>query len=35
MKLDKKDLLSAIFAADDIEEECRLLRRLSEEMVKA
>ncbi len=28
-------LVSAIFAADDIEEECRLLRRLSEEMVKA
>lgn len=28
-------LVSAIFAADDIEKECRLLRRLSEEMVKA
>lgn len=28
-------LVSAIFAADDIENECRLLRRLSEEMVKA
>lgn len=27
-------LVSAIFAADDIEKECRLLRRLSEEMVK-
>ena len=27
-------LVSAIFAADDIESECRLLRRLSEEMVK-
>lgn len=26
-------LVSAIFAADDIESECRLLRRLSEEMV--
>ena len=26
-------LVSAIFAADDIEDECRLLRRLSEEMV--
>jgi len=26
-------LVSAIFAADDIERECRLLRRLSEEMV--
>lgn len=26
-------LVSAIFAADDIENECRLLRRLSEEMV--
>ena len=28
-------LVSAIFAADDIENECRLLRRLSEEMVNA
>lgn len=28
-------LVSAIFAADDIEKECRLLRRLSEEMVNA
>lgn len=28
-------LVSAIFAADDIEGECRLLRRLSEEMVGA
>lgn len=28
-------LVSAIFAADDIESECRLLRRLSEEMVNA
>lgn len=28
-------LVSAIFSADDIEKECRLLRRLSEEMVKA
>ena len=28
-------LVSAIFAAEDIENECRLLRRLSEEMVKA
>ena len=28
-------LVSAIFAADDIENECRLLRKLSEEMVKA
>ena len=28
-------LVSAIFAADDIENECRLLRSLSEEMVKA
>lgn len=27
-------LVSAIFSADDIEKECRLLRRLSEEMVK-
>ena len=27
-------LVSAIFAADDIENECRLLRKLSEEMVK-
>ena len=26
-------LVSAIFAAEDIESECRLLRRLSEEMV--
>ena len=28
-------LVSAIFAADDIESECRKLRRLSEEMVNA
>jgi len=28
-------LVSAIFACDDIERECRLLRRLSEEMIKA
>ena len=28
-------LVSAIFAAEDIERECRLLRRLSAEMVKA
>ena len=28
-------LVSAIFAADDIENECRLLRKLSEDMVKA
>lgn len=28
-------LVSAIFASDDIESECRLLRRLSEEMVNA
>ena len=28
-------LVSAIFAADDIESECRQLRKLSEEMVKA
>ncbi len=28
-------LVSAIFAAEDIESECRLLRRLSEEMVNA
>jgi len=28
-------LVSAIFAADDIEQECRLLRKLSEEMVNA
>ena len=28
-------LVSAIFAADDIESECRQLRRLSEEMVNA
>lgn len=28
-------LVSAIFAADDIESECRLLRKLSEEMVNA
>ena len=26
-------LVSAIFASDDIENECRLLRKLSEEMV--
>ena len=28
-------LVSAIFAADDIEEECKVLRKLSEEMVRA
>ena len=28
-------LVSAIFAAEDIEGECRLLRKLSEEMVRA
>ncbi len=28
-------LISAIFSADDIEKECRILRSLSEEMVKA
>lgn len=28
-------LVSAIFAADDIESECRLLRKLSEDMLKA
>jgi thiamine-phosphate pyrophosphorylase len=28
-------LVSAIFAADDIESECRVLRKMSEEMVKA
>lgn len=28
-------LVSAIFAAEDIEEECKVLRKLSEEMVKA
>lgn len=28
-------LVSAIFSADDIESECRMLRRLSEEMLKA
>ena len=28
-------LVSAIFAAEDIESECRLLRKLSEEMVNA
>ena len=28
-------LVSAIFAADDIEQECRLLRKLLEEMVNA
>ena len=28
-------LVSAIFAADDVESECRLLRKLSEEMVNA
>lgn len=28
-------LVSAIFGAEDIENECRLLRRLSEEMVNA
>ena len=27
-------LVSAIFAAENIEEECRLLRRISEDMVK-
>ena len=28
-------LVSAIFAAEDIEEECKVLRKLSEEMVRA
>ncbi len=28
-------LVSAIFAAEDIEEECKVLRKLSEEMIKA
>ncbi|MBR2045568.1 MAG: thiamine phosphate synthase, partial [Agathobacter sp.] len=28
-------LVSAIFAADDIESECRMLRKMSEEMVNA
>ena len=32
-KVDGVALVSAIFAADDIEGECRLLRKLSEEMV--
>ena len=33
--IDGVALVSAIFAADDIESECRILRKLSEEMVKA
>ena len=33
--VDGDALVSAIFAADDIESECRLLRKLSEEMVNA
>ncbi len=33
--IDGVALVSAIFAADDIESECRLLRQLSEEMVNA
>lgn len=33
--IDGVALVSAIFAADDIESECRLLRKLSEDMVKA
>ena len=33
--IDGVALVSAIFAADDIENECRLLRKLSEDMVKA
>ena len=33
--VDGVGLVSAIFAADDIENECRLLRKLSEEMVNA
>ena len=33
--IDGVALVSAIFAADDIESECRTLRRLSEEMVNA
>lgn len=33
--VDGAALVSAIFAADDIESECRLLRTLAEEMVKA
>lgn len=32
--IDGVALVSAIFAADDIESECRLLRKLSEDMVK-
>ena len=34
-KVDGVALVSAIFAAEDIEGECRLLRKLSEEMVNA
>ena len=34
-KVDGAALVSAIFSAEDIESECRLLRKLSEEMVKA
>ena len=34
-KIDGVALVSAIFAAEDIESECRLLRALSEEMVSA
>ena len=34
-KVDGVALVSAIFAAEDIESECRLLRKLSEEMVNA
>lgn len=33
--VDGAALVSAIFAADDIEQECRFLRKLSEEMVNA
>ena len=31
--IDGVALVSAVFAADDIEKECRILRRLSEETV--
>lgn len=34
-KVDGVALVSAIFAADDIESECRMLRKMSEEMVNA
>ena len=34
-KVDGVALVSAIFAAEDIESECRLLRKISEEMVSA